>query len=92
MIIFKTRHEVKRLQTQLDNLEAMLVANLGIRFTMEHFRQYQEKHPNATSIPVSDGEWYHFGDMMQPSNPAINIPPANLLQFRGISLDKKEDI
>jgi hypothetical protein len=85
MIFFKTRHEVKRLQAQVDTLTDMLKVHFDIKYTMQDYSTWQNRHPNISTIPVSDGEWWHYGSIMGGSD---EVMPATLL-FRGKDLEIK---
>lgn len=85
MIFFKTRHEVKRLQQQVDTLTDMLKVHFDIKYTMQDYSTWENRHPSAPTIPVSDGEWWHFGHILGGDNEVM----PNTLLFRGKDLEIK---
>lgn len=65
--IFRTRLEVEHLQRQLDDLTSMLKGHFGILWDLDDFKNYTESHPEDKNIPVTDGKFLHFDDMLKPS-------------------------
>lgn len=93
MIFFKTRHEVKQLRREIDFLRNMLVTHFGIKYTMEDFKNYYERHPDSNVIPVTEGEWHHYNEMIMPSgNIKFTDTPNNThASFRSKRVIIKED-
>lgn len=87
MIFFKTRYEVKRLQRQVDTLTDMLRVHFDIKYTMEDFSTWNNRHPNDGVIKVSDGEWWHYGSIV--GHPDKDEAMAATLLFRGVELKVK---
>lgn len=93
MRFFKTRHEVKQLRQEIAELRAMLVAHFGIMYTMDDYKKYYERHPEAGNIAVAEGEWYHYSDMLGPVSgrpDSVTDPKVTALSFRNKRVIIKE--
>jgi hypothetical protein len=78
MIFFKTRHEVKQLRREIENLHGMLRAHFDIKYTMADFEEWCKANPASKEIPTSVGEFLNFYKMLTPTSRA--------LYYRGIKL------
>jgi hypothetical protein len=89
MKLFKTRQEVKYLRQDINELRQMLVDHFGILYSLNDFSKYTERHPKSKHIPVTEGEWFHFEEIMTPSLTKNHGKLFIKLHFRGIPLIKK---
>jgi len=94
MTFFKTRQEVKYLQQKIEHLEGMLKAHFDIKYDFEDFSKYDSRHIQQSTIPVSEGEWYHFKEIISPSGLGIGekkeFSGYEMLQYRSKNLVKPE--
>lgn len=81
MTIFKTRKEVKRLQSQVDDLTSMLKTHFDIKWTLEDFANFCDEEPEPENIPVTRGEWIRYRNMIGPRGGKVTR-----LFYRGILL------
>jgi len=87
MKLFKTRNEVKQLRKEVEYLTEMLKIHFDIKTTMKDFSTWQNRHPNASTIPVAEGEWWHYGSIMSRSGEDTATPAT--LMYRNKKLEIK---
>ena len=81
--LFKTRQEVRALRSDVAELRAMLVAHFGMKYTMQDFRNWYDKHRDANHIPVTEGEWHHYDEILSSvANSQSSNPVDTDLSFR----------
>jgi hypothetical protein len=75
--LFKTRREVQALRKDVESLSDMLKVHFDIKYTLADFAMWRERHPDAKHVPVTEGEWLRFGDMLAHVGSAPTKAVAN---------------
>lgn len=94
MIIFKTRHEVRQLREEVKELRKALAFHFDILYSLDDYKDWQDRNAKAKVIPVVDKEWKRFEHLLEPMESRLvryDEPQSSIftsLSYRAIPLKR----